>query len=301
MKIARVLPAITSVPTLALERDGSLYDVAELDRHHDTRYSPDRLPVAADFHARLFGLSGAGLAELDESLRAGRRPRDARILPGKYLWLPPCATDRSVWIHAPSGGVGPLAEEPAYAFGNARGLIGHEGSVPLVAREEQPDVEVALAAIVGEDLRRATAAEAEASVLGYTVAASWISQCEEQKFGKGATRARDLGAQLGPLLIPAADVGDVGAASVRVRVGGSGPWMSCGRVADARFKIAEVIAYVSEHVELHGGDVITLGLTTAFAAGKRPEWNQPVEMQIERIGTLLGRPVRGPGPVRWRA
>jgi 2-keto-4-pentenoate hydratase/2-oxohepta-3-ene-1,7-dioic acid hydratase in catechol pathway len=301
MRIARVLPANTSIPTLAIERDGALYDVAELDRHHDTRYSPDRLPAAAEFHTRLFGLSAAGLPELDEALRAGRRPRDARILPGSFVWLAPCPTERASWVHVPSGDVARMADEPVYAFGNPRALLGHDSSVPLSARERDADVELALAAVLAEDLRRATPAEAAASILGYTVAASWVSHGEEQRAGAGAARARDLGAQLGPLLIHPAEVGELAAAGVRLRIGGSGPWMPCGRVGDTRFSIAEVVSFVSDHVELHGGDVVSLGLTSTKAAGKLPDWGQSVELQIERVGTLVGRPVRGPDRVRWRA
>ena len=65
-------------PVLALERDGALYDVAELDRAFDTRLSPERMAGASDFHVRAFALAGAGLHELDERLRAGDRPSAAR-------------------------------------------------------------------------------------------------------------------------------------------------------------------------------------------------------------------------------
>ena len=120
MRIARVLHAQNPTPIVALERNGVLYDVAELDRHLGTRYSPDRLAGSSDFHTRVVALSCAGLFELDEALRAGRHPRDARLLPGSYLWLAPCVTDRALYVHADSAAVGGQSAEPFYTLGHAR-------------------------------------------------------------------------------------------------------------------------------------------------------------------------------------
>src|SRR5262245_56994118 len=136
MRIARVLHAEAAIPTVALECDGALYDVAELDRHFDTRYSPERFRGASDFHTRVVALTCAGLAELDDALRSGRRPRAARLLPGTFTWMPPCATDRAAYIQlgpyrtdgagAGDAGAGKAAAqrgEPLYWFGNARGMV----------------------------------------------------------------------------------------------------------------------------------------------------------------------------------
>src|SRR5262249_11803399 len=98
MRIARVLHNSSAAPLVALERDGALYSVAELDRIFETRFAPDRFPSASDFHARVVALTCAGLEELDLALKQGRRPTEARLAPGEFLWLAPCASDRAAYV-----------------------------------------------------------------------------------------------------------------------------------------------------------------------------------------------------------
>jgi 2-keto-4-pentenoate hydratase/2-oxohepta-3-ene-1,7-dioic acid hydratase in catechol pathway len=303
MRIARVFHAQTQSPIVALERDGALYDVAELDRHFGTRYAPERLPHASDFHTRVIALSCAGLAELDEALRAGRRPRDARLLPGSFLWLAPCATDRALYVQM--GPYARLTEEPSYAIGNARALVGHDATVPFPPREEEPDVELGLAAILGEDLQRATAEQADKAILGYAVLGAWVARGEQRRLGTApwpeTARTSDFAVQLGPVLITRDEIGDVASLGARLRIGDQA--LPCSNVGAWPFHVAESIAFVSEHVELHAGDVIgagCLGSGSARAQGRRIEYGQSVEIAIDRLGRVGGRPLRGPDAVDWR-
>ncbi|MEJ7728524.1 MAG: fumarylacetoacetate hydrolase family protein [Polyangiaceae bacterium] len=301
MKIARVLQPASATPILALEQSGWLYDVAELDRHHDTRFAPERFGGAGDFHTRVCALGAAGMAELDEALRAGSRPRDARLLPDSFLWLPPCDTERALWVCFPHADTRDPASEPSYALGNARALLGHREVVPFPAREQSPDLEVGVAALIGDELYRATAAEARAALVGFTVLASWIARGEEERGGRFAARARDFGAQLGPWLVDAAEVPDLARVAVRVRAAHHGGWVPCGRVGDAPLRIDEAIAFASDHVRLAPGDLVSVGLISASAARLPLAWGSDVEVQLEGIGTLVGRPARGPDAVPWRA
>jgi len=303
MRIARVLHAQSPTPIVALERDGALYDVAELDRHYGTRYAPEKLTGASDFHTRVIALSCAGLAELDDTLRAGRRPRDARLLPGSYSWLAPCATDRALYVQMgayQAPGARPHVE-PFYTIGNARGLLGHDATVPCPPREEEPDVELGLAAVLGEDIRRATAEQADKAILGYAVLGDWTARSEERRLGAGAARAKDFATQLGPVLVTRDELRDLAALGARLKIGTE--LLSCSSVGAATFQIAESVAFVSEHIELRAGDVIGAGCLDAGSArahGRRIEYGQTVELSIDRIGRLAGRPVRGPDPVGWR-
>lgn len=305
MKIARVLQPGSATPVLALEQAGWLYDVAELDRHHDTRFAPERFGGAGDFHTRVCALRTAGMAELDESLRAGSRPRDARLLPGSFLWLPPCDTARALWVCFPApsadAGAGRRDPEPAYLLGNARALLGHRDSIPFPAHEAHPDLEVGVAALLGDELYRVGAEEARQAIVGLTVVTSWIARGEEARFGVGAARARDFAAQLGPWLVDGAEASEPGRVAVRMRAGGHGSWVPCGRVADAPYALHEAIAFASAHVRLAPGDLVSIGLASASAAQLTLTWGAEVEVQLEGIGTLVGRPVRGPETVDWRA
>lgn len=302
MRIAHVLQLATSTSLVALERDGALYDVAELDRCFGARL-PD-VAGASDFHTRVIALGCAGMAAHDERLRSGDRPSAARLLPGTFLWLPLCAADRAAYVQLGAYESAPDLDQPVYRVGNARGLLGHEAAVPFPAGEGEPDYELNLAAILAEDLRRATPEEAERAILGYTVLNDWVARATE---GRARARglpdgaARDFATQLGPVLVTADELGPVEPLRTLARVDGQA--RACSPVGAWRFSLAESIAFLSGHLELRAGDVIGAGCVaggSATAAGQELRYGCAVELVIERVGKLLGRPVRGPDPVAWR-
>jgi hypothetical protein len=293
MRIARVLHTSCPAPLTALERDGCLYDVAELDRFFDTPFSPDRLPGAADFHARTVALACAGLDVLDEHLRAGDRPTEARLWPSDFLWLPPCDIDRSLYVQVD---LPASTSEPRYRIGNARAFMGHEAPVPFPAREASPDVEVSIAAMIGEELRHASADEAEAAIVGYAILLGWVARDEEK--AHGPARARDFAATLGPVLVTKKEAGTLDAQRARLRASTSGEWSELGARGPGDLAMAEAVAFASHHVTLAPGDVIggpPLGAPLAPLA-----YGALVEASVERLGKLAGRPMRGPEPPPFR-
>lgn len=300
MRIARVLHVSSPLPIVALERDGALYNVAELDRAFDTRYSPERLADADDFHTRVIALSCAGLAELDDKLLAGARPTDARLPPDSFLWLAPCATERAAYIQ-----LGPPTAEPNYRIGSARGLLGHGANVPFPAREEEPDFELSVAAVLRDDLRRAPHREAQRAILGYAILNGWTARAEEHRArsdGTSMSRAKDFAAQLGPVLVTPDELGDLALLRTQARTGGD---VLRGAPAFAGpFTLAESIAFMSDSIELRAGDVIGAPCVSGGSAaqhGRKLSYGSSVELAVERMGKLAGRPVRGPEPVAWRS
>jgi 2-keto-4-pentenoate hydratase/2-oxohepta-3-ene-1,7-dioic acid hydratase in catechol pathway len=309
MRLARVLHTSALQPIIALERDGSLYDVAELERLFGTKHAPVDIAERSDFHARAIALSCTGLAELDDRLLAGDRPTEARLYPGSFVWLAPCETDRAMYVqlsdHGPSSEPGGAPSDPRYWIGNARGLLGHDASIAFPAREEEPDFELCIAAVLAEDLHRAGYAEAERAILGYTILSGWTARTEErrgQSSGGWVTRARDFGPQLGPVLVTKDEVGDIRPLRAQARVGNE--VLRCSSVGAGTFTLAEAIAFVSDHIELRAGDVIGAPCVAggSYAShGQRLAYDRVVELTIERIGKLSGRPVRGPEPLQWRS
>jgi 2-keto-4-pentenoate hydratase/2-oxohepta-3-ene-1,7-dioic acid hydratase in catechol pathway len=299
MRIARVLQGSYLAPTVALERDGALYDVAELERQWDTPFSPDRFSGAGDFHTRVIALACAGLEQLDEKLLAGSRPTEARLLPGAFLWLPPCDVDRCAYLQmGPSPPGSSVDEEPRYWIGNARGLIGHETSVPFPASETEPELELALAAVLGEDTGRVTPEDAERAILGYTIVNDWTARQlwrRDRARAAGELRAKDFATQLGPVLVTKSEIGDPTSLTTRIRIEGDEA-QPTGALDACSISIAQAIAYISEHIELRAGDVVGAGCVAA----RRVPYGAVAKVAIERIGVLAGRPVRGPEPIEWR-
>jgi 2-keto-4-pentenoate hydratase/2-oxohepta-3-ene-1,7-dioic acid hydratase in catechol pathway len=294
MRLARVLLSSSPVPSLALERDGSLYDAGELERRLAARFTGESVPGAEDFFVRVFALGGAGLDELDDRLCAGERPTEARLFPGDFLWLPPCSPERALWVQMQSAPpASPLDLRPRYTIGNARALLGHQASVPFPASEARPDVEVAVAALIGEELRAVTAEEAERAIVGYAILLGWVARAEELL--SGPTRARDFAATLGPVLVTKEEAGSIDEARVRMRVGGE--TLDLQRPGASGLDLAEAIAFVSQHVVLSPGDVVS-GVPIAGASEAAAllglDFDATLEVAIERLGKVEARPVRGP-------
>ncbi|WP_437315339.1 fumarylacetoacetate hydrolase family protein [Sorangium sp. So ce385] len=297
MRIAHVLQLATSTPIVALERDGALYDVAELERHFGTKLADIR--GVSDFHTRVVALRCAGLHALDDRLLSGDRPSSTELHPSTVLWLPPCATDRAAYIQ-----LGPYAhgaERPWYRFGNSRALVGHDAAIPFPALENEPDYELNLAALLGEDLRRASPDDVERAIAGYTVLSDWTARGLEARSlacGLPPSEARDFATQLGPVLVTPDELGPVEVLRTQARVGTAS--RPCSRIGEWAFSLAESVAYISNHIELRAGDVVGAGRVFGGSAGQPVPYGATVELMIERIGRLSGKPVRGPAPSPWR-
>jgi 2-keto-4-pentenoate hydratase/2-oxohepta-3-ene-1,7-dioic acid hydratase in catechol pathway len=297
MRIAHVLQLATSTPIVALERDGVLYDAAELERHFGTKLADIR--GVSDFHTRVAALRCAGLHALDDRLLSGDRPASTQLHPATILWLPPCATDRAAYIQ-----FGPYAhgaERPWYRFGNSRALLGHAAEIPFPSLEDEPDYELNLAALLGEDLWRATPEEVERAIAGYTVLNDWTARGMEARSlarGISPSEAKDFATQLGPVLVTPDELDSIEALRTQVRV--DVETRLCSRVGEWTFSLAESVAYISNHIELRAGDVIGAGRVFGGSADQRVPYGACVEVMIERIGRMTGKPVRGPAPLPWR-
>jgi 2-keto-4-pentenoate hydratase/2-oxohepta-3-ene-1,7-dioic acid hydratase in catechol pathway len=198
----------------------------------------------------------------------------------------------------------PDAERPSYRFGNGRALLGHGAVIPFPPSEEEPDYELNLAVLLFEDVRRATPDDAERAIAGYAVLNDWTARSAEMHAraeGLPPSQAKDFATQLGPVLVSPEELGDV--ATLRAQVCVDAEVRPCSRVGEWTFSLAESIAYVSDQVELRAGDIIGAGRVTggsAASAGQRLAYGSNVELMIERLGKLAGKPVRGPEPVPWR-
>ncbi|WP_437777496.1 fumarylacetoacetate hydrolase family protein [Sorangium sp. So ce1097] len=297
MRIAHVLQLATSTPIVALERDGALYDVAELERHFGTKLAD--IPGVSDFHTRVVALRCAGLHALDDRLLSGDRPASAQLHADTLLWLPPCAVDRAAYVQ-----LGPYARDadlPWYRFGNSRALLGHDATIPFPALEDDPDYELNLAALLAEDLRRATPEDVEKAIAGYTVLNDWTARSLEARSlarGLPLSEAKDFATQLGPVVVTPDELGPVEVLRAQVRV--DAETRCCSRIGEWTFSLAESVAYISNQIELRAGDVVGTGRVFGGSAGRRVPYGARVELMIERIGRLTGKPVRGPAPLPWR-
>lgn len=287
MRIASVLHDASSdkdgaplLPAVALERDGAVYGVAALADALGS--SCAMVEEGLDFQHAVISLRGEPFRELDERLRSGERPSSARLLPGTFTWLPPCDTERAAFITTTADATASIAPDrgPSFQIGSARALLGHDATVPVLADERDLGFECAVAAVLGEDLFRATAREAHDAILGYTLLLQLT----------GA-----LGAQLGPSLVTRDEAGPIAKLRAQIRVDGQ-PLPVC-EVGDQPFSAAETIAWISHHVPLRAGDVI--GASRLIVPRARVAYGTRVDLAVERLGRLAGKPARGPEMRAW--
>ncbi|MFO0591311.1 MAG: fumarylacetoacetate hydrolase family protein [Polyangiaceae bacterium] len=284
MRIAAVLHDASSdhdsaplLPTPALERDGALYRIADLAAALGPRGA--RLAAGGDFHSAVIAAGGASLRELDERLRSGERPAEARVLPSTFTWLPPCDPDRAALVlcDAPMD-----AKRPAVRLGSARSLLGHEATVPCDPGARDVAMEASVVAMIADDLFRAAEAEASAAIFGYAVMLAFEG---------------GFGAQLGPVLVTRDEVPHVTELRAHVRVEGAA--LGGCALAASPFTPAEQIAFASHVVPLRAGDLIRVARVHTPLAS-RVAFGARVEVAVERLGRLAGKASIGPEMRGWR-
>ncbi len=300
MRLARVLHSQSPAPLVALERDGCLYDAAELDRHFGSPVSQTVPFDTSDFHLRVFALRGVGLDKLDDHLRGGDRPTEARLSKANLLWLPPCSSDRVLYAQLDAlPRPGALDELPRYHLGNARTLYAHQETVPFPHDEQQPEADVVIAALIGEELRSSTVAEVENAIVGYSILVRWVAPNAEKRGGH--SHGRDFATSLGPLLVTKDEAGDIEQARVRLRVASDTRDLVVRR--DSDWSLTEAIAFVSRHVPLAPGDFVGAQPIVGARAAIRElglSFGTTLEVSVERLGKLTSRPVQGPEPPSCR-
>lgn len=268
MRIARVFSRTSAQPRVALERDGVLYDVEELERELGAA-----LPIPGnpwDFHGRVIALSCAGLAELDRKLLMGERPSAARLEPADVAVLAPLDVERAACLRFdPRGGL---------SVGHAPSLLGQHALVDPVRGEGAPTFALSVGVVVAEELSRATAREVRGAIAGLTLHLGWSEE--------GAPDA-GLRAQLGPVLVPPGVVGATRALRARARVGERE--LELGELGSLGLPLEEAVAAASAEVVLRAGDLLAVGPLPAGCPGAHGltlAMHQRVAVTIERLGTL---------------
>ncbi len=290
-----------AAPVLALECDGALYDVAELEASPPGDDSAPARGLGAEFFCRVIAARCAGLAELEARVASGLRPTEARLLDGRYLLLPPCAEGRAAYWQIRSAARGAPID---FALRDARALAGDAQPVCVPDALDERRFQVGLAAVLAEDLEHASAHEARRALLGVTLIIDWGPACDEPSCGDarashvhgaggGALAPAHLGAQLA--------VGAVNALfdlELEVKVGGVAqpPVVARYRDLDAYERIADL----SRYAPLRAGDVIGLGPlalpshagTTSGTRVHRVGLGAPVEVRLGRALRLKGTAMR---------
>ncbi|MFO0612278.1 MAG: fumarylacetoacetate hydrolase family protein [Polyangiaceae bacterium] len=253
-------------PRIALERDGAFYDVEALERAFG-----DAEPMAldpSDFQTRVATLRCAGLYDLDARLLRGERPTASRVPPGEGCLLAPLDTDRAAFVQVDVGANGAMTARLA----QARTLLGDGAFVGVRSADGVAVCDVHLGAVLGDDLRMATAREARAAIMGYGVVVEWRASRDEP---------RGLNCAFGPALVSPYVLPKRDARAVRL--GPSAP-VPLDRIG---VSIEDAIAFASRDHELRSGDLVTLGSFGHVSVAL----HTALDAEIEGVGILRTTPV----------
>jgi 2-keto-4-pentenoate hydratase/2-oxohepta-3-ene-1,7-dioic acid hydratase in catechol pathway len=192
-----------------------------------------------------------------------------------------------------SAGAAAIPDLPIIFTKAATTVIGPEAPIPGSSDPTQSvDYEGELTVVIGKGGRGIRKADAYAHVFGYTiindVTARTLQHAHKQWFlGKNL----DGFCPMGPCVVTADEVPDVGGLRLETRV--NGEVRQSAAVSDLIFDIPTLIETISRGITLYPGDVIATGTPAGVGMGLNPpRWLQSgdvVRIEIDGIGTLSNR------------
>jgi len=188
--------------------------------------------------------------------------------------------------HAVEMGKG-LPEEPLMFLKPTSALIPDGASIERPAGYERVDFEGELGVVIRARTSRVSRARALEAVLGF-VCVNDVTVRDLQKRDGQWARAKgfDTFCPLGPRIVAGLDP-----SNLRITTRVNGELRQDSTTSDLIFDVPSLIAFVSEHMTLEAGDVITTG-TPSGVGNLVP--GDTVAVEIEGIGTLTNRVIARP-------
>lgn len=182
-------------------------------------------------------------------------------------------------------------EVPAYYKGLPDTVIGPEEEIPWPAYATKLDHELELAAVIGRPGKDIAEGDALEHVFGYTI---WNDlsardvQVRELAVGMGPGKAKDWDGSnvLGPCIVTADEI-DPSDVDLEVRINGE-RWGGTN-TKDMHHSFESMIAYASQALTLHPGEVIGSGTATGGSGSELGRWlaaGDVIEMEASGIGVL---------------
>ncbi len=188
---------------------------------------------------------------------------------------------------------------PAYYKGLPDTVIGPDDVIPWPAYTRKLDHELELAAVIGRPGTDIAEADALDHVFGYTIwndLSARDTQAQELPVGMGPGKAKDWDGSnvLGPCIVTADEI-DPHDVDLEVRINGE-RWGGAS-TKDMHHTFEAMIAYASQALTLHAGEVLGSGTATGGSGIELDRWidaGDVIEMEASGIGVL--RNTVGPRP-----
>ncbi|MEU5312387.1 fumarylacetoacetate hydrolase family protein [Streptomyces sp. NPDC021562] len=189
------------------------------------------------------------------------------------------------------------AEDLPYVFtGLPTSITGPYDDVVLPGWAAQPDWELELAVVIGKPTHRVPVEDASEYIAGYTIAndltdRATVFRRDMPQIGTDWLRSKNAPGftPLGPWLVPAESIANPD--DLRVTLKLNGDTMQDESTKDMIFKVARMVAYVSQTARLLPGDLVLTG----SPAGNGMHWRR-----LLRDGDVMEGSVTGLGLQRTR-
>jgi len=189
-------------------------------------------------------------------------------------------------------------KQPIYYKGNRMSFVGHGADVIWPGYAEFLDIELELAAVIGQQGKDIAPEDAHKHIFGYTIlndVSARDAQMAEMPGQLGPAKGKDFdtGNILGPYILTADEVSHPVALNMEARVNGI-RWGG-GNSRDMQHDFGAILAHISASETLYSGEVIgsgTVGTGCGLEIGKRLEPGDRFELEIEGIGILANRIVK---------
>jgi 2-keto-4-pentenoate hydratase/2-oxohepta-3-ene-1,7-dioic acid hydratase in catechol pathway len=177
---------------------------------------------------------------------------------------------------------------------SAHSVIGPGAPAHLPANSQAVDWEAELGVVIGKPARNVSVAKALDHVAGYTIVNDLSARDLMMRKDRPPVMTYDWvgqkcfddAAPMGPWIVPAAYVKNVGNLTVKLWV--NGVLKQNSNTSELIHNVPEQVSYLSEHVTLRPGDIIATG-TPAGVGMPRGEFlkkGDVVKIEIEGCGTL---------------
>lgn len=190
-------------------------------------------------------------------------------------------------------------QQPIYYKGNRMSFIGHGMDVQWPSYAEHLDIELELAIVVGKTGKNITKEDGINHIFGYTIlndVSARDAQMAEMPGQLGPCKGKDFdsGNILGPYILTVDEVPHPVALNMEARVNGE-RWGG-GNSSQMQHDFGAILAHISASETIYAGEVIgsgTVGTGCGLELGKRLADGDSFELEIEKIGILANRIVKG--------
>jgi 2-keto-4-pentenoate hydratase/2-oxohepta-3-ene-1,7-dioic acid hydratase in catechol pathway len=189
--------------------------------------------------------------------------------------------------HAAESGMA-VPPEPVIFMKATSAICGPNDPVIIPRGSEKTDWEVELGVIIGTKCKYVTEADAMNYVAGYCVSNDVSERAFQTERAGQWTKGKscDNFGQIGPYLVTRDEVADPQNLSMWLTV--NGQKMQNGSTKTMVYGVAHVVAYLSQFMTLHPGDVISTGTPPGVGMGMKPpqylKAGDVIELSIEGLG-----------------